>query len=72
MRAQDAELAPQPSLERLDALAAEVERAGLPVRLHVEGEPVRLPPAIDLSAYRIVQEAPDERAQARARRATPT
>jgi signal transduction histidine kinase len=53
----DAELTPQPSLERLDALAAEVERAGLPVRLHVEGEPVRLPPAIDLSAYRIVQEA---------------
>ena len=34
----------------------EVERAGLPVRLHVEGEPVRLPRAIDLSAYRIVQE----------------
>ena len=51
-----AELAPQPSLDRLDALAAEVGRAGLPVTVHVEGEPVRLPPGIDLSAYRIVQE----------------
>jgi signal transduction histidine kinase len=52
----EAELSPQPSLERLDALAAEVGRAGLPVTVHVEGEPMRLPPAIDLSAYRIVQE----------------
>jgi signal transduction histidine kinase len=50
------ELAPQPSLEALDALATEVERAGLPVRVHVEGEPFRLPSAVDLSAYRIVQE----------------
>ena len=58
MRSEDgeAELSPQPSLERLDALAEEVGRAGLPVRVHVEGEPVRLPRAIDLSAYRIVQE----------------
>ena len=40
----------------LDALLEEVGRAGLPVRLHVDGEPVALPPAIDLSAYRIVQE----------------
>jgi signal transduction histidine kinase len=52
----DPELAPQPGLERLDALVHEVDRAGLPVRLHVEGDPVPLPPAIDLSAYRIVQE----------------
>jgi signal transduction histidine kinase len=50
------ELAPQPSLDGLDSLVADVERAGLPVRLHIEGEPFRLPPAIDLSAYRIVQE----------------
>ena len=50
------ELAPQPGLDGLESLAREVERAGLPVRLHVEGEPVRLPRAIDLSAYRIVQE----------------
>ena len=58
MRSEDgeAELSPQPSLDRLDALAEEVGRAGLPVSVHVEGEPVRLPRAIDLSAYRIVQE----------------
>ncbi|HEX3290037.1 MAG TPA: histidine kinase [Gaiella sp.] len=52
----DLELAPQPGLDGLETLAAEVGRAGLPVQLHVEGERVRLPRAIDLSAYRIVQE----------------
>ena len=52
----DAELSPHPGLERLDSLAKEVGRAGLPVRLHVDGEPFPLPPAIDVSAYRIVQE----------------
>ena len=52
----DLELAPRPGLDGLDSLVEEVGRAGLPVRLHVEGEPFPLPPAIDLSAYRIVQE----------------
>jgi signal transduction histidine kinase len=52
----DLELAPQPGLEGLEALVAEVGRAGLPVHLHLEGERVQLPRAIDLSAYRIVQE----------------
>ena len=52
----EAELAPQPGLDGLDSLAEEVGRAGLPVRLHVEGERFQLPRAIDLSAYRIVQE----------------
>ena len=52
----DLELAPQPGLGRLDALLEEIGRAGLPVRLHVDGEPVAVPQAIDLSAYRIVQE----------------
>jgi signal transduction histidine kinase len=50
-------LAPQPSLRHLDHLAETVRRAGLPVELRVEGEPAPLPPGVDLSAYRIVQEA---------------
>jgi signal transduction histidine kinase len=53
---QDLELTPQPGLDSLDSLLEEVGRAGLPVRLHVEGEPLVLPGAIDLSAYRIIQE----------------
>ena len=52
----DLELAPQPGLDGVGALVAEVGRAGLPVTLHVEGEAAPLPRAIDLSAYRIVQE----------------
>jgi signal transduction histidine kinase len=52
----EAELTPQPGLDRLDSLLDDVSRAGLPVRLHVDGEPFPLPRAIDLSAYRIVQE----------------
>ena len=52
----DLELAPQPGLDGLDSLLEETGRAGLPVRLHIDGEPFPLPPAIDLSAYRIVQE----------------
>jgi signal transduction histidine kinase len=50
------ELAPQPGLGRLDVLLEETRRAGLPVELHIDGEPFALPVAIDLSAYRIVQE----------------
>ena len=54
--ARDVELAPQPGLDSLDALVEKVGRAGLPVRLHVEGDAFPLPRAIDLAAYRIVQE----------------
>jgi len=50
------ELAPQPGLDGLASLLEDVGRAGLPVQLHVDGEPFPLPPGIDLSAYRIVQE----------------
>jgi signal transduction histidine kinase len=50
------ELGPQPGLDELESLAEEVGRAGLPVQLHVEGDSFALPRAIDLSAYRIVQE----------------
>jgi signal transduction histidine kinase len=53
---EEIDLAPQPGLDRVEALLDEVRRAGLPVELHVEGGPRRLPRAIDLSAYRIVQE----------------
>jgi signal transduction histidine kinase len=53
---EEAELSPQPGLDGLDALLEEVGRAGLPVRLRVEGETCPLPRAIDLSVYRIVQE----------------
>src|SRR5262245_1636857 len=52
----DLELAPQPGLDGLESLVDEVGRAGLPVRVHVDGDPFPLPRAIDLSAYRIVQE----------------
>jgi signal transduction histidine kinase len=52
-----AALDPPPSLAHLDGLLAATREAGLPVELAVEGEPRQLPAGIDLSAYRIVQEA---------------
>jgi signal transduction histidine kinase len=53
---EDLQLGPQPGLDRLDALLQDVGRAGLPVGLRVDGDPVELPRGIDISAYRIVQE----------------
>jgi signal transduction histidine kinase len=50
------ELTPQPGLDGLESLLEEISRAGLHVELHVDGRPFPLPRAIDLSAYRIVQE----------------
>jgi signal transduction histidine kinase len=52
----EVEFTPQPGLDGLDSLLEEVGRAGLPVELHVDGEPFPLPRGVDLSAYRIVQE----------------
>ena len=52
----EVELGPQPGLDGLGSLLAEIGRAGLPVELHVDGDPFPLPRGIDLSAYRIVQE----------------
>jgi signal transduction histidine kinase len=50
-------LAPQPGLERLDELLGRMRATGLEVELVVEGDPRPLPAGVDLSAYRIVQEA---------------
>jgi signal transduction histidine kinase len=50
-------LAPQPGVADLDELIEQARAGGLTVDLVVEGEKVSLPQAIDLSAYRIVQEA---------------
>jgi signal transduction histidine kinase len=52
----DLELAPNPGLDDLPALARDVRAAGLDVRVHVQGDPVALPRSFDLSAYRILQE----------------
>jgi signal transduction histidine kinase len=51
------ELLPTPGLEHLDDVLGDVRGAGLEVRLRVHGDRVPLPPGLDLSAYRIVQEA---------------
>ena len=48
---------PMPGLDRLDDLVTQVRLAGLPVELSVQGERRRLDPGLELSAYRIVQEA---------------
>jgi signal transduction histidine kinase len=59
LRAGDAapDLAPPPSLDHLDRLAEKFRRAGLDVVLETEGDVVALPPGLDLTAYRLLQEA---------------
>jgi signal transduction histidine kinase len=54
---EDARLAPQPGTGELDTLAASVQAAGLPVNLHIDGNLAALPATVDVSVYRIVQEA---------------
>jgi signal transduction histidine kinase len=53
----DRDLAPMPGLDRLGELIDHVRAAGMPVELSVAGERRPLDPGIELSAYRIVQEA---------------
>jgi signal transduction histidine kinase len=52
-----APLAPAPGLAELDALVAQAAGAGVEVTVSLEGEARRLPPAVDLACYRVVQES---------------
>jgi signal transduction histidine kinase len=49
--------APQPGISELPALAGSLRAAGLEVSLSIDGDHTALPPAVNVSAYRIVQEA---------------
>jgi signal transduction histidine kinase len=49
--------APQPGIGELPALAGSLRAAGLDVSLSIDGDHAELPPAVNVSAYRIVQEA---------------
>jgi signal transduction histidine kinase len=53
----DVAFGPRPGIANLGALVEHARRAGLPVELAVDGEPVTLSPGLELAAYRVVQEA---------------
>jgi signal transduction histidine kinase len=59
LRREDEELAlaPQPSLRHVETLVRKARTAGLPVELAVEGDARDLPIGLDLTAYRVIQEA---------------
>ncbi len=50
-------LAPQPGLDRLDGLLAQVHAAGIPVTIDLDGDPQQLPEGIQLTVFRVAQEA---------------
>lgn len=55
--AEDARLTPLPGLGAVPALIDQLRSTGMRIELHVDGVPAAVPAAVDLSAYRIVQEA---------------
>jgi signal transduction histidine kinase len=50
-------LSPQPSLSRLSSLVDRIAFAGLPVEVRISGEPRPLPSGVDVTAFRVIQEA---------------
>ena len=50
-------ISPQPSLKQLDVLVKEMDKSGLPVEVRITGKERSIPESVDLSAYRIIQEA---------------
>jgi len=48
---------PQPSLQQLEKLVADMQNAGLQVEVKIEGEKREIPEMVDLSAFRIIEEA---------------
>jgi signal transduction histidine kinase len=64
-----AQLAPQPGLARLEALVARTRERGLKVSLVVDGERRDLPAGIDLTGYRVIEDALDSAAENAAREA---
>jgi signal transduction histidine kinase len=50
-------LTPQPGIDQLGPLVDRVRQAGLPAELEIDGTPRALPPSLDVTAYRIIQEA---------------
>lgn len=65
-------LAPQPGFAEVELLVAQVREAGLEIDLRVEGTPRPLPIGVDLSVYRVVQEALTNSLKHGGRRATVT
>jgi signal transduction histidine kinase len=57
VRGDEASFQPPPRLTDLDPLLDELRESGLPVRLTIEGQPTSLPQGVELSAYRVIQEA---------------
>jgi signal transduction histidine kinase len=66
-------LAPQPGLDNIESLVDAARSSGLNVTVTTQGEPVPLPPGVDVAAYRLVQESfSNVRKHARAQSATVT